>query len=41
MLTICRTVPGGVLMFTPSYALMDKLSRRWQVGVVSCVCTRV
>jgi hypothetical protein len=29
---IVRTVPGGVLMFMPSYALMDKLTRRWQVG---------
>ena len=31
MLAICQTVPGGVLMFVPSYALMDKLTRRWQV----------
>jgi hypothetical protein len=32
VLAICRAVPGGVLMFMPSYALMDKLTRRWQVG---------
>lgn len=32
MLEVCRVVPGGVLMFVPSYALMDKLTRRWQVG---------
>jgi Fanconi anemia group J protein len=32
MLAVCKTVPGGVLMFVPSYALMDKLTRRWQVS---------
>jgi len=38
MLNICQTVPGGVLMFMPSYALMEKLSRRWQVRVLCVLC---
>lgn len=39
LLSICRCVPGGVLMFMPSYALMDKLTRRWQVGEGhACTC---
>ncbi|VFQ69033.1 unnamed protein product [Cuscuta campestris] len=27
---ICKTVPGGCLIFFPSYKLMEKLSCRWQ-----------
>lgn len=31
LLAVARTVPDGLLLFLPSYALMDKLSKRWQV----------
>jgi len=34
LLGVATTVPDGVLLFLPSYALMDKLSKRWQVGTV-------
>jgi Fanconi anemia group J protein len=34
MLGVAHTVPDGLLLFLPSYALMDKLHKRWQV----CVC---
>ena len=27
---ICKVVPGGCLVFFPSYKLMEKLSSRWQ-----------
>jgi Fanconi anemia group J protein len=36
VLGVCNTVPDGVLLFLPSYALMEKLTKRWQV----CVDTR-
>lgn len=26
---ICKVVPGGCLVFFPSYKLMDKLRSRW------------
>jgi Fanconi anemia group J protein len=32
LLGVAHTVPDGVLMFLPSYALMEKLTKRWQVG---------
>lgn len=31
VLNICETVPHGVLCFFPSYNMLDKLSKRWQV----------
>ncbi len=31
VLECCRNIPDGVLLFMPSYSLMDKLSRRWKV----------
>lgn len=27
---ICNVVPGGCLVFFPSYKLMEKLSKRWR-----------
>lgn len=30
ILHICTTVPHGVLVFAPSYALLEKLARRWK-----------
>lgn len=32
LLATASTVPDGLLMFLPSYALMEKLTKRWQVG---------
>lgn len=32
VLGVAHTVPDGVLLFLPSYALMEKLTKRWQVG---------
>jgi Rad3-related DNA helicase len=35
ILTILRDIPGGVLVFMPSYGCMDKLARRWkQTGLL-------
>ena len=31
VLAACKIVPDGVLMFLPSYSLMNKLCSRWQV----------
>lgn len=33
LLATASTVPDGLLLFLPSYALMEKLSKRWQVRV--------
>lgn len=30
MLSVCQTVPHGVLCFLPSYSLLEKLATRWQ-----------
>lgn len=41
VLAVANTTPDGVLLFLPSYALMDKLSKRWQVRawlVRTCSC---
>ena len=27
---VCETVPHGVLLFLPSYAMLNKLSERWK-----------
>jgi Rad3-related DNA helicase len=35
VLSVAATVPDGMLLFLPSYALMDKLSKRWQVCVTA------
>lgn len=32
VLAACRIVPDGILMFLPSYSLMNKLCSRWQVS---------
>lgn len=32
VVNICRVVPDGVLLFLPSYSLMDKLMERWRVS---------
>lgn len=37
LLAVAATVPDGLLLFLPSYALMEKLSKRWQVRF----CVRV
>lgn len=31
VLQACRTIPDGVLLFLPSYSLLDKLVARWKV----------
>lgn len=31
ILQSCKVVPDGVLVFLPSYSMMDKLTTRWQV----------
>lgn len=31
LLAVAAMVPDGLLLFLPSYALMEKLSKRWQV----------
>lgn len=33
LLKYARVVPGGMLVFFPSYGLMDKMHDRWQVSV--------
>jgi fanconi anemia group J protein len=36
ILHVCRTVPFGVLVFVPSYSLLEKLLARWRVtGVLA------
>ena len=30
MLECCQTIPFGILVFCTSYAMVDKLSKRWQ-----------
>jgi hypothetical protein len=38
LLATASTVPDGLLLFLPSHALMEKLTKRWQVGCVgACV----
>jgi Rad3-related DNA helicase len=32
LLDILQCVPDGVLCFTASYGMIDKLSQRWKVG---------
>ncbi len=32
----CRVIPDGVLLFLPSYSLLDKLLKRWKVGGCNC-----
>lgn len=31
VLSMCRKIPDGVLLFLPSYSLLDVLTKRWQV----------
>eukprot|EP00891_Asterochloris_glomerata_P003472 jgi/Astpho2/3472/e_gw1.00055.1.1_t len=39
VLTACRIVPDGILMFLPSYSLMNKLCSRWQAtGTWAQIC---
>lgn len=33
-LAVAGTVPDGVLLFLPSYSLMDKLRERWKVRCI-------
>lgn len=33
VLEICSVVPDGVLMFFPSYSLLEKLRSRWEVSI--------
>lgn len=41
---VCRVVPDGVLMFLPSYSMLDRLVTRWKVctgpwhGAVLMIC---
>ncbi|ESO94630.1 hypothetical protein LOTGIDRAFT_144987, partial [Lottia gigantea] len=38
ILTVCQTVPNGVLCFLPSYKVLDKLSQRWKMtGLWKCI----
>lgn len=41
LLFVAQTVPDGVLLFLPSYSLMDKLRDRWKVRLAgrSGACT--
>ena len=32
---VCKVVPDGVLMFLPSYSMLDRLMTRWKVGDVA------
>lgn len=32
VVSACEAIPDGVLLFVPSYQLMDKLVKRWKVG---------
>lgn len=34
VLETCRVVPDGVLVFMPSYALLERLVQRWQVSTL-------
>ena len=38
ILSVCKTVPDGVLVFLPSYSLLDRLMRQWQVGTFNTIC---
>ena len=39
LVSVCESVPDGVLCFLPSYSVMDKLRGRWEsVGVVAKLC---
>ena len=39
LVSMCESVPDGVLCFLPSYSVMDKLRGRWEsVGVVAKLC---
>ena len=31
---VCKVVPHGVLMFLPSYSMLDKLITRWKVYAI-------
>ena len=33
---VCRVVPDGVLMFLPSYSMLNRLVTRWKVGCPIC-----
>ena len=35
LLQTCQVVPDGVLVFMPSYSLLDRLMQRWQVRLLS------
>lgn len=44
---VCKVVPDGVLMFLPSYSMLDRLMTRWKVnaciavpGIVQCAVLR-
>ena len=39
LVSVCESVPDGVLCFLPSYSVMDKLKDRWEsVGITSKLC---
>lgn len=31
VVAVCKVVPDGVLMFLPSYSMLDRLTTRWKV----------
>lgn len=35
VVAVCKVVPDGVLMFLPSYSMLDRLMTRWKV----CQCS--
>lgn len=37
---VCKIVPHGVLMFLPSYSMLDKLTARWKVSKAAHVAEK-
>lgn len=35
VVAVCKVVPDGVLMFLPSYSMLDRLTTRWKVCAAS------
>ena len=38
VVAVCKVVPDGVLMFLPSYSMLDRLMTRWKVGHAKQQC---
>ncbi|KAJ2255347.1 DEAD H (Asp-Glu-Ala-Asp His) box helicase 11 [Coemansia sp. RSA 455] len=38
---LCQVIPGGVVAFFPSYALLDRMYRNWTAaGIIDCIAKR-